>query len=66
MTKEEWNMLKVGDYVQIKNSVPRQILKIKNDRITLLALKKTKYGDVNTIYAKNDRWRFNKIIKQKG
>jgi len=49
MTKEEWNMLKVGDYVQIKNSVPRQILKIKNDCITLLALKKTKYGDGDLI-----------------
>jgi len=62
VTKEEWYSLKVGDYVCMHSPIPRKILNVQNRCITLLALKKTKYGKPNTVYAKNDRYKFTKVI----
>ena len=64
MTREEWFALKVGDFVRTSTPIPRRILNVRNGCITLRALRKTKYGKPNAVYAKNDRHLFTKIDKE--
>jgi hypothetical protein len=62
MTKEEWQNLKVGDFVystKTKTKIKREIVKISKDGhtdcISMKALRKTRYDDKLTCYCSNDR-----------
>jgi len=66
MTKEEWFALQVGDFVKMEGSlISRKILDFNNGCITLMALRSTKFNKLTTVYAKNDRYKFTKVDKEK-
>ncbi|MDD5650900.1 MAG: hypothetical protein PHF86_10875 [Candidatus Nanoarchaeia archaeon] len=60
MTKEQWQSLKVGDFIYSKTGSKREIVKIsqKNgltDCVSLKILRHSKYNDKLTVYCANDR-----------